>query len=123
MSKKKHYGNRYNNQQQIKQFPQDHQEKPKGPKIYRTSTGFEYRLTQNLYDMRLIDALVTMQDPSIDYGTRSVAYMKALRFLLGEDQKEALFAHVVRRVGWADPKVVIKELMDIIANFEESKKK
>lgn len=122
MSKKKHYGNNANNERQ-QAAPQEHLAPAKGPKTFRTSSGFEYRITENMSDFRLVDALVTMQDPSLDEGTRSVACVKALHFLLGDNQKEALFAHVVKIYGWASPGAVAKELMEIIGNFDENKKK
>ena len=122
MSKKKHNGNNANNgSRQV--VPQDHLAPANGPKTYTTSSGFEYRITENMSDFRVIDAMVTMQDPSLDEGTRSVACVKALHFILGDNQKEALFAHIVKRYGWVPPGAAAKELMEIIANFDERKKK
>lgn len=124
MGKKKHYNQTGSNQaQQAETLPQDHKPADKAPKIYQTSSGFRYKITENLYDMRLVDALVTMQDPSLEESERSIACMKALRLLLGNDQKEALFAHIKKRYGWVPPKATINEMMEIIANFEENKKK
>lgn len=124
MGKKKHYNQTGRNQaQQSKSFPQDHKPAEKEPKFYHTSSGFQYQITENVHDMRLVDALITMQDPSLEESERSIACMKALRMLLGNDQKEALYAHIVKRYGWVPPKAIVKEMMDIIANFEENKKK
>lgn len=125
MGRKQHsgYQNRSQNGQQTQKMPQDHLQQEKSPKIFSTKSGFTYQITENMNDMRLLDALVTMQDPSLSETERSVACTKAIRFILGENQKEALFAHIVRRYGWARPDAVARELMEIIANFDESKKK
>lgn len=122
MSKKKYYRNNANTGKP-EATPQDHLQKESKQKVYKTSSGFEYKITENISDFRLADAIVTMQDPTLDEGTRSVACVKALRFLLGEDQKEALFAHIVKRYGWVPSPAVARELMDIIGNFDENKKK
>lgn len=125
MSKKKYsgYQNRNQNEQQMQKTPQDHMQREAGPKTFSTKSGFKYQITENMNDMRLLDALVTMQDPSLSETERSVACTKAIRFLLGENQKEALFAHIVKMYGWARPDAVARELMEIIANFDEGKKK
>lgn len=122
MSKKKNHGYQKQNPE-LKRVPQDHRQVEKGPKIFTTKSGFQYRITENMNDMRLLDALVTMQDQSLGETERSVACAKAIRYLLGETQKEALLAHVVKAYGWARPDAVAMELMEIISNFDESKKK
>lgn len=96
----------------------------KTEKKYRTPSGFEYTLkAENLQDMRLMDALVSMEDTTLTEAERVTSMVRVIQLLLGFDQKEALYAHVVRNVGWASPVAVGLELKAIIRNFDEAKKK
>ena len=89
-----------------------------------TSSGFEYTLAaKNLTDMRFLDALVTMQDESLSEPERTIATVRVIRMLLGEEQKDAFYAHITKKYGWPSPAVVGKELGEILANFDQSKKK
>ena len=129
MSKKKNgYYYRPKDQQQNLNRPQKRKEQPEQTTPFRrtlsTSSGFEYELkAKNLQDMRFLDALVLMEDESLSESERTVNMIRVLRLMLGENQKDALYAHVVKLNGWASPAAVGRELKDIISNFDESKKK
>ena len=115
MGKKKHY-NGQNRQHANQQAREEN--------VFRTTSGFEYRLeAKNLQDMRLLDAMVEMEDQSTPYQSRITSMIKVIRMMLGEDQKEKFYAHVVKLYGWADPEAVGRELKDIIDNLNGSKKK
>lgn len=123
MSKKK---NGYYYQSKNQQQNQNIQQEQTTPfrKTLSTSSGFEYILqAKNLQDMRFLDALVLMEDESLSESERMVNMIRVLRLMLGESQKDALYAHVVKLNGWASPAAIGRELKDIISNFDESKKK
>ena len=117
MSQKKRNG------QQGQQNTQTQKPSPIGQKL-KTATGFEYELkAKNLSDMRFLDALVIMQDESLSEAERTTATVRVIRMLLGEGQKDAFYAHIAKHYGWASPAAVGKELGDILANFDQGKKK
>lgn len=96
---------------------------PIGKKL-KTRTGFEYTLkAKNLTDMRFLDGLVTMQDPNKSESDRTLATVRVIQLLLGDEQKDAFYEHIVKTYKWADPAAVGKELGDILANFDQGKKK
>ena len=128
MSKKKNGYSRPKNQQQNQNIQQESKAQPEQTtpfrKLLKTSSGFEYELqAKNLQDMRFLDALVLMEDESLSESERTVNMIRVLRMMLGENQKDALYAHVVKLNGWASPAAVGRELKDIISNFDGSKKK
>ena len=130
MSKKKNHGYRNQNQGNRQQngiipITQDHKKPQQNTgKKFRTLTGFEYTIqAKNIQDMRFLDALVSMEDPALTEAERVVSMVRVIRMMLGEEQKEALYAHVTKLHGWADPAAVGAELKSIISNFDESKKK
>lgn len=105
------------------QTQQQENQSPIGQKL-KTSTGFEYELkAANMADMRFLDALVSMQDASLPEAERVTSTVRVVRYLLGEGQKDAFYAHVVQKYGAASPAAVGKELGDILANFDAGKKK
>lgn len=113
----------YNGQNRPKPDQQtQHSRSPFGRKL-KTSTGFEYVLiAENVADMRFLDALVTMQDASLPEGERTASTVRAIRYLLGESQKDAFYAHIVQHYGAAGPEAVGQELGEIIASFDQAKK-
>lgn len=114
MSKKKHYNGQ--NGQNLQQEKKENR--------FRTSSGFEYELnTKNLQDVRFLDALVEMEDPSTKEEQRVVSMIRVIRMILGTEQKDALYARIEKQYGWVPPAAVAKELKDIIGNLSESKKK
>ena len=123
MSNKK---KRYYGQQMYQKAQGQEQQKTQtliGRKL-RTSSGFEYTLkAQNLQDMRFLDTLVAMEDESLTEAERVTNMVRFLRLALGETQKDAFYAHIVRIYGWASPAAVGKELRDILNNFDQGKKK
>ena len=125
MSKnKRNNGQQRPQQQGGTQAPQPQQKSsPIGQRL-KTRTGFEYKLeAKNLTDMRFLDGLVTMQDPNKSESERTLATVRVIQILLGDEQKDAFYEHIVRTYGWADPAAVGKELGDILANFDQGKKK
>ena len=93
-------------------------------KKYKTSSGFEYEInTQNLNDMTIIDGLITMNDATVQEHIRVVAMIRVLRGLLGEEQKDALYAHVIQKEGQAKTEAIGRELREIIESLDENKKK
>ena len=122
MSKKK----RNNWQQVTEKKPRQEMEEQKTPigKQLKTRSGFEYKLeAKNLTDMRFLDSLVAMQDASKSESERTLATVRVIQLLLGDAQKDAFYEHVARVYGWAEPAAVGRELGDILANFDQSKKK
>lgn len=123
-NKKRKNGQQRPQQQGGTQMSQPQQtQSPIGRKL-KTPTGFEYELkAKNLTDMRFLDNLVTMQDPNRNENERTVATVRVIQLLLGDEQKEAFYAHVVKIYGYADPAGTGKELGYILANFDQGKKK
>ena len=101
----------------------EEQKTPIGKQL-KTRSGFEYKLeAKNLTDMRFLDSLVAMQDASKSESERTLATVRVIQLLLGDAQKDAFYEHVARVYGWAEPAAVGRELGDILANFDQSKKK
>lgn len=106
--------------------PQDHKQPEKKPQTnkIRTGTGFEFEIKmKNPTDMRFVDALVGMDDESQPENLRLVDMIRVIRMLMGDAQKDAFFDHVAKAYGWASPGAVGKELRDIFASLDQSKKK
>lgn len=90
----------------------------------KTASGFECAINEeNLQDMRLIDALVSMEDTGLDAGSRIVSMIRVLRLMLGEEQKDAYYNYLVKKKGKADPQTVGEDLKVIINSLNEDKKK
>ncbi len=92
---------------------------------FTTRGGFECRLDlKAFYDVRFLDAIVTMEDNSVKDEVRGVAMMRALRFLFGEEQKDAFYQHIAdQNDGYAGIEDVSEELLDIIHYVGKDKKK
>lgn len=90
----------------------------------KTKSGFEFSIPdERIFDMRTVDALVAMEDASLSEETRSIALVRAIRFLLGDKQKDALYAHISKEKGVADPYKVGQEFKEILLLLEGDKKK
>lgn len=77
-----------------------------------TSSGFEYEIEDEaLDDMELLDALVDM-----DEGSTS-SYRYAIKALLGEEQRKALYEHVRnKKTGRVSAKAVFKEFAEVLTS-------
>lgn len=77
-----------------------------------TSSGFEYEIEDEaLDDMELLDALV-----DIDEGSTS-SYRYAIKALLGEEQRKALYEHVRnKKTGRVSAKAVFKEFAEVLTS-------
>ena len=90
----------------------------------KTASGFECVVNEeNLQDMRLIDALVSMEDTGLAEGSRIINMIRVLRLMLGEEQKDAYYNFLVKEKGKADPVTVGEDLKVIINSLNEDKKK
>lgn len=90
----------------------------------KTKSGFVFSVDdKNIFDMRTVDALVAMQDEALSEAERSVSLVRAIRFLLGEKQKDALFSHIAKKHGNAEPYAVGQEFKEILLLLEGDKKK
>ena len=75
-----------------------------------TSSGFEYSIKNDaLDDMELLDALVEMDEGS------ATSYRYAIKALLGEEQRKALYEHVRnKKTGRVSAKAVFKEFAEVL---------
>ena len=90
----------------------------------KTSSGFICDVsTENLDDMRLLDALIDMETPGISDFYKVKATKDVILALLGEEQKELLYQHIEKTHGKAKAGVVAQELQEIIQGLGEDKKK
>lgn len=80
-----------------------------------TSSGFEYEIENDaLDDMELLDALVEMDEGAV------TSYRYAIKALLGEDQRKALYEHVRnKKTGRVSAKAVFKEFGEVLTSAKE----
>ena len=80
-----------------------------------TSSGFNYEIPDDaLDDMELLDALVDMDEGS------STSYRYAIKALLGEEQRQALYEHVRnKKTGRVSAKAVFKEFAEVLTSAKE----
>lgn len=82
----------------------------------KTSTGFSYKIQDDvLDDMELLDALVDM-----DNGDMS-SYRYAIKALLGEEQRKALYEHVRdKKTGRVSAKKVFEAFAEVLNSAKEN---
>lgn len=82
----------------------------------KTSTGFVYKIDDDvLDDMELLDALVDM-----DNGDMS-SYRYAIKALLGEEQRKALYEHVRdKKTGRVSAKKVFEAFAEVLNSAKEN---
>jgi hypothetical protein len=82
----------------------------------KTSTGFVYKIHDDvLDDMELLDALVDM-----DNGDMS-SYRYAIKALLGEEQRKALYEHVRdKKTGRVSAKKVFEAFAEVLNSAKEN---
>ena len=82
----------------------------------KTSTGFVYKIQDDvLDDMELLDALVDM-----DNGDMS-SYRYAIKALLGEKQRKALYEHVRdKKTGRVSAKKVFEAFAEVLNSAKEN---
>lgn len=82
----------------------------------KTSTGFSYKIQDDvLDDMELLDALVDM-----DNGDMS-SYRYAIKALLGEEQRKALYEHVRdNKTGRVSAKKVFEAFAEVLNSAKEN---
>lgn len=92
--------------------------KDKLPEIKgETATGFAFCISGETVDnMELVDALSEMDDGN------ELAMSKALRLLLGDNQKKALYDHVRTEDGRVPIKAIASELKEIFQSTGKSGK-
>lgn len=82
-----------------------------------TSTGFAYEFDEvRLDDMRFVEVLAIVMDPEAPAFDKIAGVSKLLTMILGEDQKEALYAHIGKgydggRVPRAEVEKALEEIM------------
>lgn len=81
----------------------------------RTKSGFQYSINDDaLDDMELIDALADMDDGEV------TSYRYALKSLLGEDQRKALYEHIrSKKTGRVSAKAVFTAFVEILNDAKE----
>jgi hypothetical protein len=84
----------------------------------KTSTGFVYKIDDDvLDDMELLDALIDM-----DNGDMS-SYRYAIKALLGEEQRKALYEHVRdKKTGRVSAKKVFEAFAEVLNSAKENQK-
>jgi hypothetical protein len=82
----------------------------------KTSTGFVYKIDDDvLDDMELLDALIDM-----DNGDMS-SYRYAIKALLGEEQRKALYEHVRdKKTGRVSAKKVFEAFAEVLNSAKEN---
>lgn len=82
----------------------------------KTSTGFSYKIQDDvLDDMELLDALIDM-----DNGDMS-SYRYAIKALLGEEQRKALYEHVRdKKTGRVSAKKVFEAFAEVLNSAKEN---
>lgn len=82
----------------------------------KTKSGFKYKIADDaLDDMELLDALSEMDEGS------STSYRYAIKALLGEDQRKALYEHVRnKKTGRVSAKAVFKEFAEVLTSAKEN---
>lgn len=105
--------------------PQDHQKKNDNTIKFTTQSGFKCKFDRKaFFDMRFLDAIVMMEDGGVKDEAKGVAMMRAVRFLLGEEQKDAFYLHIAEKNdGHVSVEAVSKELYEIIRYVGNDKKK
>lgn len=80
----------------------------------KTRSGFEFEIDDNALDMRVIKA--------VRKAKTDVTYIdEVYERLLGEEQQEALYAHIEKLYGSVVPDRAAEELIDIFNSFENGK--
>lgn len=84
----------------------------------KTSTGFVYKIDDDvLDDMELLDTLIDM-----DNGDMS-SYRYAIKALLGEEQRKALYEHVRdKKTGRVSAKKVFEAFAEVLNSAKENQK-
>lgn len=82
----------------------------------KTSSGFKYKIADDaLDDMELLDALAEMDEGS------STSYRYAIKALLGEDQRKALYEHVRdKKTGRVSAKAVFRAFAEVLNSAKEN---
>ena len=83
-----------------------------------TSTGFAYSYDEErLDDMRFVDILAVVVDPEAPPFAKIAGASKLLTMLLGEDMKQALYAHIGKDYeGGRVPRAALEAALGEIMN-------
>lgn len=74
----------------------------------KTSSGFEFVLeTENMNDMRFIDALAEVENNNV------LMISEVLTMMLGKAQKNALYSHLADKDGKVSPTLCMNEIREI----------
>ena len=84
----------------------------------KTSTGFVYKIDDDvLDDMELLDALIDMDNDDMS------SYRYAIKALLGEEQRKALYEHVRdKKTGRVSAKKVFEAFAEVLNSAKENQK-
>lgn len=89
-----------------------------------SSSGFEYKIDKdNMDDMEIFEDLMVMEDPEEPQVKRTMALNRVFQKVLGKEQKEKLDAFLKERDGKVRISVYQKEIGEVFAAMNESKKK
>lgn len=91
-------------------------------KLIKTSIGFNCRIDEDIFDDAEIFELVRKVEKG-DMSEKLNASMDLLVAILGEEQKDKLFAHLKKTEGKAKISRATDVLAEIIDKLGESKKK
>lgn len=88
-----------------------------------TGSGFHCLIDEDaLDDFELLEALADMD--TREDGVKMISgFRNALEMLLGEEQKDALYAHIKEKYGRVKTTILKDELLQIFASLGEDKKK
>lgn len=76
----------------------------------RTKSGFAYSIDEDAVDAEFLDALADAEDGN------TLKVSKALRSLLGEEQRKKLYDHLRNDKGHVPIKDVMEAFSDILSN-------
>lgn len=86
-----------------------------------TKSGFEFEIDEaKLDDMRLVDMLADMMDENVSEIKKALALPRLLNFILGDEQKAALYAKIAEENGGNVPIEKTAEAMREILNSSEA---
>lgn len=87
----------------------------KGVKVI-TESGFEWNITANMDDVRLVDAIAMAE--SEDEGTKLVGYREIRMFLLGYKGTKALYEHIKKITG--EDYIPVKKVNEEVTSIFEA---
>lgn len=88
-----------------------------------TTTGFKFEFDETgLSDMRLVDQLAVVADEKAPEMQRLIAISKTITLLLGEKEKDRLYAHIGKKNNGRVPAPLLeKALQEILTASAEGK--